>query len=313
MVSAAAVTDWGEDESPEEITSRQARWQRLAVAAVKQSLRHAGCCARSPALPCVAPHSPAACRTHSLTINPPIELGELVSAMQAAPLSLVAAAGGQPLLQALPSVAGQIQAASQADAEPALLIVGPEGDFTGVPALLQLHRAATQLLKLVLSCRRGACRARGCGRHTCGLGAAALARGDRQPGLADGCHAVLGPCSVRLVYVIASLPEQDRHVWGQGGLLRHSRTRQLDWLQSCQGLRKDSHSCSEAVAGCSSATVTPSIELQPGIAKNGQTSIGEGRLPERPQAQRRRPREQRSGGERTGETDQRFPSNLAAG
>ena len=40
VISAAAALDPGDDESPDELTSRQARWQRVAVAAVKQSLRH---------------------------------------------------------------------------------------------------------------------------------------------------------------------------------------------------------------------------------------------------------------------------------
>ena len=43
----------------------------------------------------------------------------------------MAAAGGPSLLEALPAVASSVQTASQAAALPALLIIGPEGDFTG--------------------------------------------------------------------------------------------------------------------------------------------------------------------------------------
>ena len=169
VVSAAAAIEWADDEAPEDVSHRQARWHRVAVAAVKQSLRQAQSLTlhvlsaglRLPFTACRVAHYTMAChkhlsrhrprcnasaatapartskpaepcRTHSLDIRPPMELGQLVAVIQEAPLSLVAAAGGQPLLEALPAAAAELAAAAQPAARPALLIVGPEGDFTGV-------------------------------------------------------------------------------------------------------------------------------------------------------------------------------------
>ena len=66
-----------------------------------------------------------------MTLLPPLDMARLVAAIQQAPLALVAAAGGQPLLHTLSSNRQGLQLACGNAARPALLIIGPEGDFTG--------------------------------------------------------------------------------------------------------------------------------------------------------------------------------------
>ena len=68
-----------------------------------------------------------------MSILPPMDMRRLVSAIHEAPLALVAAAGGQPLLPTLSAHQQRLQHACQDAAQPALLIIGPEGDFTGMP------------------------------------------------------------------------------------------------------------------------------------------------------------------------------------
>ena len=59
-------------------------------------------------------------------------MARLAERVAAAPLALVAAAGGAPVRRVLEGfeASGTLAAAGAAGAPPALLLVGPEGDFT---------------------------------------------------------------------------------------------------------------------------------------------------------------------------------------
>uniref|UniRef100_A0A383W305 16S rRNA (uracil(1498)-N(3))-methyltransferase n=1 Tax=Tetradesmus obliquus TaxID=3088 RepID=A0A383W305_TETOB len=107
--AAAAVAD-GDDFQP-------SRLQRLALAATKQSLR-----------------------AHGLQLLPVTQLSELLPQLQQAPVSLVATAGGPPVLQALQQAGLQQHMADSParnlwQGQRCYLLVGPEGDFT--PAEVQ--------------------------------------------------------------------------------------------------------------------------------------------------------------------------------
>ena len=71
-------------------------------------------------------------RAHALRISAPVPVARLVERVAAAPLALVAAAGGPPVRRVLEGfeASGALAAAGAPDAQPALLLVGPEGDFT---------------------------------------------------------------------------------------------------------------------------------------------------------------------------------------
>jgi len=84
-------------------SGREQRWRRVAQAAAKQSLR-----------------------AHGMAVEAPISVGALAARIAAAPLSLVAAAGGTGLAEALRGVGDE----ALRDGPPGLLVVGPEGDFT---------------------------------------------------------------------------------------------------------------------------------------------------------------------------------------
>ncbi|KAF8067207.1 rsmE [Scenedesmus sp. PABB004] len=88
--------------------AQPSRLQRLALAATKQSLR-----------------------AHALQLEPPTPLSELLPALRAAPLSLVATAGASPVLQVLrEAAAGAPGGAAAWCGQPCYLLVGPEGDWT---------------------------------------------------------------------------------------------------------------------------------------------------------------------------------------
>ena len=70
-----------------------------------------------------------------MSILPPMDMSKVVSEIIEAPLALVAAAGGQPLLATLSEHQEQLQHACSDTQRPALLIIGPEGDFTGMSRL----------------------------------------------------------------------------------------------------------------------------------------------------------------------------------
>lgn len=84
------------------------RWERVAKASMKQSLR-----------------------AHGLEWTAPAAVGSksVLDAVAAAPLALVCAAGGAPIAQVLADAraAGKL---TDAVSQPCLLFVGPEGDFT---------------------------------------------------------------------------------------------------------------------------------------------------------------------------------------
>lgn len=96
---------------------RGERWARLAHAASKQCLR-----------------------TRSLDVRPGASLESMLPAIAAAPIALVAAAGGVPVLTAL---AGARDALASASGRVGFLLVGPEGDWT--PAELEALRDAGAL------------------------------------------------------------------------------------------------------------------------------------------------------------------------
>ena len=96
---------------------RGERWARLAHAASKQCLR-----------------------TRSLDVRPGATLDAMLPAIAAAPLVLVAATGGVPVLDAL---AGARDALASAAGCESFLLVGPEGDWT--PAELEALRDAGAL------------------------------------------------------------------------------------------------------------------------------------------------------------------------
>ena len=83
-----------------------------------------------------------ACRAHALRISEPVAVAALAERVAAAPLALVAAAGGPPVRRVLEGfeASGALAGAGAAGARPALLLVGPEGDFT--PAELAALAAA---------------------------------------------------------------------------------------------------------------------------------------------------------------------------
>ena len=90
-----------------------------------------------------APVNPSsACRAHALRISEPVAVARLAERVAAAPLALVAAAGGPPVRRVLEGfeASGALAAADAPGAPPALLLVGPEGDFT--PAELGALAAA---------------------------------------------------------------------------------------------------------------------------------------------------------------------------
>lgn len=71
-------------------------------------------------------------RAHALRVHAPVPVAELAVRVASAPLALVAAAGAPPVRSVLRDAegSGALAAASAAGAAPALLLVGPEGDFT---------------------------------------------------------------------------------------------------------------------------------------------------------------------------------------
>lgn len=101
----------------EQGSSRTARWQRIADAASKQSLR-----------------------AHNLILQPATTLQELGPLIRAAPTAWVGAAGGSALRD-------QSQPRPTGACIPGMLIVGPEGDFT-MAELDQLLQEGTQLVSL---------------------------------------------------------------------------------------------------------------------------------------------------------------------
>jgi 16S rRNA (uracil1498-N3)-methyltransferase len=114
-------------------TGRLARWRRVAVAAVKQSLRVHGLCV-----------------SQAMRLDNVLELISLPGTV-----ALVAAEGGAAVLRALRSAADQRQlsrdhghnTAAGSTVEHVLLIVGPEGDFT-ISELQQLEDAGASLVGL---------------------------------------------------------------------------------------------------------------------------------------------------------------------
>lgn len=71
-------------------------------------------------------------RAHTMRVLPPKDLTAMATRLEAAPLALVAAAGGPPLLQALPGSSDALAAACSPTAPCVPLLIGPEGDFTGM-------------------------------------------------------------------------------------------------------------------------------------------------------------------------------------
>eukprot|EP00884_Botryococcus_braunii_P018637 jgi/Botrbrau1/5457/Bobra.27_1s0008.1 len=88
-------------------SGRLTRWERVALAAVKQSLR-----------------------AHSLKFQAPVRVHHMGDLVQHSPLALVAVQGAPPLYEVLGGEEQALEAAAEAGAGPALLMVGPEGDFT---------------------------------------------------------------------------------------------------------------------------------------------------------------------------------------
>ena len=61
----------------------------------------------------------------------PKSMAAYASQLASAPLALVAAAGGPPLLEVLAGTTELLAAACEDTAPPVPLLIGPEGDFTG--------------------------------------------------------------------------------------------------------------------------------------------------------------------------------------
>ena len=59
-------------------------------------------------------------------------MAALVPQLEAAPLAFVAAAGGPPLPDVLSQARQQLLDACKPSSKPVLLIIGPEGDLTGI-------------------------------------------------------------------------------------------------------------------------------------------------------------------------------------
>ena len=70
-----------------------------------------------------------------MRVRGPLSLAGIAARLQAGPLALVAAAGGPPVMQVLQGLQPALVAAAQHAAPNVPLLVGPEGDFTGVPSL----------------------------------------------------------------------------------------------------------------------------------------------------------------------------------
>ncbi|KAK9802704.1 hypothetical protein WJX73_009071 [Symbiochloris irregularis] len=125
QVKVVSVAEVSEDEGLEEAedvahVNQMARWRRLADAATKQSLR-----------------------AHRLRILSPISMAAISIRLESAPVSFVAAAGAPPLLEVLQDMAPALKAASQAGGACVPLVVGPEGDFTGVELEALIGSGAT--------------------------------------------------------------------------------------------------------------------------------------------------------------------------
>ena len=75
-----------------------------------------------------------------MVVHRAVSMASLASQLQATPLALVAAAGGPPVLQVLAESTEELAAAYGPSASPVTLLVGPEGDFTGMLApILPVH------------------------------------------------------------------------------------------------------------------------------------------------------------------------------
>eukprot|EP00897_Mesotaenium_endlicherianum_P006921 jgi/Mesen1/6257/ME000323S05391 len=101
-LGAARLVPMLTERSPKAGEGRVDRWHRVALAAAKQCQR-----------------------LHGLQVAEPQRLAALLPEVATAPVALLAAAGGQPLLSALTH-----QVAPAAAAQGGLLLIGPEGDFS---------------------------------------------------------------------------------------------------------------------------------------------------------------------------------------
>ena len=61
----------------------------------------------------------------------PMSMATMARRLQTCPLALVAAAGGPPLLEVLATSTDALAHACSPTAAPVLILIGPEGDFTG--------------------------------------------------------------------------------------------------------------------------------------------------------------------------------------
>lgn len=93
----------------DELTGREGRWERVAAAAMKQSLRN-----------------------HRLVVHPALTTTQLCEMVRRAPVALLCAAGGPPLREVMSMAESRTGDGVEAGYSEGggVLIVGPEGDFT---------------------------------------------------------------------------------------------------------------------------------------------------------------------------------------
>jgi 16S rRNA (uracil1498-N3)-methyltransferase len=96
-------------DSGDELTGREGRWERVAAAAMKQSLRN-----------------------HRLVVHPPTTTTQLCEMVRRAPVALLCAAGAPPLREVMSMADSRTGDGLEGGYSEGggVLIVGPEGDFT---------------------------------------------------------------------------------------------------------------------------------------------------------------------------------------
>ena len=80
---------------------------------------------------CLIPDSTGLCRTHALLIKPPRPVGDFLGLIGAGTEALVAAQGAEPLHSVLSGRPVYSQSDPEQEQKACMLMVGPEGDFTG--------------------------------------------------------------------------------------------------------------------------------------------------------------------------------------
>jgi len=122
-LGASGLTPLQCERSPRVTDGRTNRWQRLVSAACKQSLR-----------------------THSMALHSPIDVEQLAIDIRATPVSFLASQGGVPLLPAYNAWAQRNETRTLRGRDRrALLIVGPEGDFTEEEKQIMEEAGATRI------------------------------------------------------------------------------------------------------------------------------------------------------------------------